>query len=93
MDNLTRKISLKNVVKVLLLKSQKKLIYSTYLYKLLTSLLLSLLPTHFVQSKIVNRCLLTGRVRGILKKTQSSRFIFRKFAYKAYLPGVSRYTH
>jgi len=37
-----------------------------------------------------NRCVISGRVWNVLKKTQYSRFVFREKANFGYLPGVSR---
>ena len=39
-----------------------------------------------------NRCVVTGRVRNILKKTQYSRFVFRVEAYDGNMPACRKAT-
>lgn len=38
--------------------------------------------------RVVNRCSITGRARGNLKKFGLSRLMFRQMAHKGLIPGV-----
>ncbi len=51
---------------------------------------LQLLPkdSSYIRSK--NRCLLTGRPHGYLRKFGLSRIKFREFAFKGYIPGLKK---
>ncbi|MGV7001390.1 30S ribosomal protein S14 [Priestia megaterium] len=42
-------------------------------------------PTH-----LNNRCRVTGRPRGYLRKFEMSRIAFRELAYKGQIPGVKK---
>jgi small subunit ribosomal protein S14 len=42
------------------------------------------------RSKIVNRCIVTGRNRGIVKQFKISRITFKKFVTKGLLHGVNK---
>ena len=39
---------------------------------------------------IRNRCVITGRGRGILRNYHVSRLVYRKLAVSGYLPGISK---
>lgn len=42
-------------------------------------------------SRMVNRCLLTNRSRGLIsRQLKMSRYIFREFALKGKIPGVCK---
>lgn len=40
--------------------------------------------------RLRNRCQLTGRARGFLRKFKLSRLTFREFALAGYIPGVTK---
>lgn len=50
--------------------------------------LLSNLPRNSSKTRIRNRCELSGRGRGVIKKFKLSRIWFRKLASECMLPGV-----
>ena len=41
-------------------------------------------------SRIVNRCLVTSRAGGIVRKSKFSRMTFKEFADKGQIPGLRR---
>ena len=45
-------------------------------------------PTNRVYTRVVNRCLITGRPRGYMRYFGLSRLTFRELAAKGELPGV-----
>jgi len=49
---------------------------------------LSSLPRNSAKTRIRNRCLLSGRGRGVYKKFNLSRIWLRKLALECKLPGV-----
>ncbi|MDR0406922.1 MAG: 30S ribosomal protein S14 [Holosporales bacterium] len=51
---------------------------------------LSALPRNGAASRIRNRCLLTGRSRGVYRKFRLSRLMFREMASAGLLPGVRK---
>lgn len=52
---------------------------------------LSSLPVDSSKTRFRNRCLITGRPRGYIKKFGMSRIIFRQFASDGMIPGVVKY--
>lgn len=48
------------------------------------------LPRDSSPIRLKNRCQVTGRPRGYLKKFKMSRIAFREFAHKRQLPGVQK---
>ncbi|KIL19860.1 hypothetical protein C2W58_01601 [Bacillus pumilus] len=48
------------------------------------------LPRDSSPSRLKNRCELTGRPRGYLRKFKMSRIAFRELAYKGQIPGVKK---
>lgn len=54
--------------------------------------LLDELPNDCRITRIRNRCLFTGRSRGIIKKFKVSRITFRKLAHMGLIPGLRRAT-
>jgi small subunit ribosomal protein S14 len=40
--------------------------------------------------RLRNRCALTGRARGYLRKFKMSRLVFREFALMGMIPGVTK---
>ncbi len=51
---------------------------------------LSELPRDAFPTRIQNRCALTGRPHGYLRKFGISRIAFRELAYKGEIPGVRK---
>ncbi|NNE92884.1 MAG: 30S ribosomal protein S14 [Verrucomicrobiales bacterium] len=49
---------------------------------------LSMLPRDASPTRVVNRCRVTGRRRGYLRRFEMSRISFRELASKGQLPGV-----
>ena len=51
---------------------------------------LAQLPRNSSKNRIRNRCLITGRPRGVYRKFGLSRITFRELASKGMIPGVSK---
>lgn len=51
---------------------------------------LSKLPRDSSPTRLHNRCAVTGRPRGYLRKFNMSRIIFRELAHKGQVPGVTK---
>lgn len=51
---------------------------------------LSKLPRDSSPTRMHNRCAVTGRPRGYLRKFNMSRITFRELAHKGQLPGVKK---
>ncbi|KYG33374.1 30S ribosomal protein S14 [Alkalihalobacillus trypoxylicola] len=51
---------------------------------------LSKLPRDSSPSRLKNRCEVTGRPRGYLRKFKMSRIAFRELAHKGQIPGVKK---
>ena len=51
---------------------------------------LSKLPANASPTRLHNRCNLTGRPHGYMRKFGISRIAFRELAYKGQIPGVKR---
>ncbi|MCQ6276005.1 30S ribosomal protein S14 [Bacillus sp. V3B] len=51
---------------------------------------LSKLPRDSAPSRLHNRCQVTGRPRGYLRKFKMSRIAFRELAHKGQIPGVKK---
>ncbi|SDD68437.1 small subunit ribosomal protein S14 [Paenibacillus sp. UNCCL117] len=51
---------------------------------------LSKLPRDSSPTRLHNRCQVTGRPRGYLRKFQVSRIVFRELAHKGQIPGVTK---
>ena len=54
------------------------------------SLKLQTLPRDGSRSRVVSRCYMTGRPRGVLKKFGLSRISFRELALDGKIPGVTK---
>ena len=52
--------------------------------------LLNKLPKNSSPTRLKNRCELTGRPRGYMRKFNMSRIAFRELAHKGQLPGVKK---
>ncbi|RCW74978.1 30S ribosomal protein S14 [Saliterribacillus persicus] len=48
------------------------------------------LPRDSSPTRLKNRCEVTGRPRGYIRKFQMSRIAFRKYAHKGQIPGVKK---
>ncbi|UQD53730.1 30S ribosomal protein S14 [Bacillus methanolicus] len=48
------------------------------------------LPRDSFSTRLRNRCEITGRPRGNLRKFKMSRIKFRELVYKGQIPGVKR---
>ncbi|ADO56584.1 30S ribosomal protein S14 [Paenibacillus polymyxa] len=48
------------------------------------------LPRNASPTRLKNRCELTGRSRGYLRKFKVSRIVFRELAHKGQIPGVTK---
>ena len=48
------------------------------------------LPRRSMGCRVVNRCRVTGRPRGYLRKFQMSRIAFRELAGRGMIPGVTK---
>ncbi|MFC0274017.1 30S ribosomal protein S14 [Metabacillus herbersteinensis] len=48
------------------------------------------LPRDSAPTRLHNRCELTGRPRGYLRKFKMSRIAFRELAHKGQVPGVKK---
>jgi small subunit ribosomal protein S14 len=51
---------------------------------------LTLLPRDASPTRVVNRCEVTGRRRGYLRRFRMSRIAFRELASRGMLPGVTK---
>jgi small subunit ribosomal protein S14 len=51
---------------------------------------LNALPRNSSPVRLRNRCLLTGRARGYLRKFKMSRLCFREIASDGYIPGITK---
>lgn len=49
---------------------------------------LQLLPRDSSKSRVVNRCRITGRGRGVFRKFGLSRIKLRELALKGHIPGI-----
>ncbi|AJE49562.1 30S ribosomal protein S14 [Paenibacillus polymyxa] len=48
------------------------------------------LPRNASPTRLKNRCELTGRPRGYLRRFKVSRIVFRELAHKGQIPGVTK---
>ena len=48
------------------------------------------LPRDSSSTRLKNRCKVTGRPRGYLRKFKMSRIAFREYAHKGQIPGVKK---
>ncbi|ETI68747.1 30S ribosomal protein S14 [Neobacillus vireti] len=48
------------------------------------------LPIDSSPTRLKNRCNVTGRPRGYLRKFKMSRIAFREYAHKGQIPGVKK---
>ncbi|MFC7686081.1 30S ribosomal protein S14 [Ureibacillus sp. GCM10028918] len=48
------------------------------------------LPRDSSPTRLKNRCQVTGRPRGYLRKFKMSRIAFREYAHKGQIPGIKK---
>lgn len=48
------------------------------------------LPRDSSPIRLTNRCQVTGRPRGVIRKFKLSRIVFRELAHKGQIPGVKK---
>jgi len=63
-------------------------IHSTHDERMQAQAALNKLPKNSSPVRLRNRCRVTGRARGFLRKFQLSRLTFREFANSGMIPGV-----
>ena len=51
---------------------------------------LNKMPRNTSPVRLRNRCLMTGRCRGYLRKFKMSRLCFRELASDGYIPGITK---
>lgn len=51
---------------------------------------LNKLPRNASPTRLHNRCQITGRPRGYLRKYKLSRIAFRELAHKGQIPGITK---
>ena len=51
---------------------------------------LSKIPRNASKVRLRNRCVLTGRARGVYRKFKLSRIAFRELASKGHIPGITK---
>ena len=51
---------------------------------------LSMLPRNASPCRVVNRCEVTGRRHGFLRRFKMSRITFRELASKGQIPGITK---
>jgi len=49
-----------------------------------------MLPRNASPTRVVNRCGVTGRRHGFLRRFKLSRIAFRQLASKGHIPGVTK---
>lgn len=87
-----RKLYIKFELKNKLFKSIIKNKTVPLSHRYLASFKRSTLPRSSSVTKIVNRCVQSGRQYSIIHKVQLSRFPFRFQSYNGTLPGVRRHS-
>lgn len=90
MDHYKRQVYVKYVIKKLLLSTLKKTKKSTVTRRYLSYIYLVRLTRVSSKTFFNRRCLMSGRVWSVNKKTGLSRFELRKEIYKSNVPGFRR---
>lgn len=89
-DSMKRKLFLKVEIKRLLLRSFKRSRNIPLIKRYQASYYLTVLPKISSPNYYSNRCINSGRVWSVSKKTNSNRFIFRRDVFNSNLPGFRR---
>ena len=89
-DNYKRILFLKYELQRFLLKSFKKNQNIIFVNRYKSLYFLTTLPKLSSFSYTNKRCVVSGRVWSVARKTNYSRFIFRTESYNANIPGISR---
>lgn len=89
-DILKRKSFIKFEIKRKILKSVKRSHVVPIWRRYYSSYLLTKLPRITSKTISSNRCVISGRVWSVNKKTNYNRFIFRTETYSSNIPGCSR---
>mgnify|MGYP003682625839 CR=1 FL=1 len=63
---------------------------SSFKEKELAVVKLDSLPRRSSSTRMRNRCFVTGRPRGVLRKFNLSRLCFREMALKGEIPGITK---
>lgn len=89
-DNIKRSLFLKNEIKQCLFKSIKKNKFLPYSKRYQAQYYQSAFHKNSSINKIRNRCIISGRVWSVNRKTRYGRFTLRFESYKSTLPGFQR---
>ena len=90
MDEVKRLLFIKSECKKNLLKSIKNSQKLSFYQRYKAAYYLSKIPRVVSITQLRNRCVISGRVWSVTKKTKYSRFVLRDNAYKANIPGLRR---
>jgi len=89
-DLYKRKSYLNYEVKKIILSSVRNSKKASYIQRYKSSFYLTLLPRISSKNQINNRCVFSGRNRGVSRKTNYSRFYARSEIYEGSIPGFRR---
>lgn len=89
-DNRRRRTLLQFQLKRLQCKTVSQDIYYSRSKKKAVKSLLTLLPRNSCQTRVHNRCTITGRSKGVLRFCKLSRIKVRDLARQGLLSGVSK---
>lgn len=89
-DKYKRQIFVKYELKRLLLKSAIKNESLPYYARYISMFYKSKITRFSTIGEQRNRCVISGRVWNVLKKTKCSRFVFRTEAYHGNMPGCKK---
>ena len=89
-DLYKRKSYLNYEIKKLLLSSIRNSKKYSYLQRYKTLFYLSLVPRISSKTQANNRCVFSGRNKGVSRKTNYSRFYSRNEIYEGNIPGFKR---
>jgi ribosomal protein S14 len=86
-----RRLLLKNAeLRRLLLKYIINSEYFDFQYKQLAQKLLNKFTRDSSSVRIKNRCVFTGRAKGVFSKFRVSRILFKTLSLAGYLPGIRK---
>jgi len=90
MDEIKRRMFLKNEIKKEFLTAIKRSKVVPFTRRYQAACYLSTLPRLSSVTQVRNRCVLSGRVWSVNKKTRYGRFTLRNNAYNSNIPGLAR---